>query len=182
MPTYVALLRGINLGPHKKIAMPALRELCENLGHTSVTTYIQSGNVVFVSSDRSAAAVGSALAEAIADAFGHEIAVLVRTPKQLDAVLEHNPFLGQGADPKELHVAFLADKPGAARVKELDPDRSPGDEFAVRGKEVYLRYPNGMGRSKLTNDYLERRLGTTSTVRNWNTVNKLAELGHSAGV
>ena len=180
MPTYVALLRGINLGPRKKIAMPALRDLCEELGHTSVTTYIQSGNVVFSSSVRSPAKVGSELSAAIAETFGHEITVVMRTPKQLEAVVENNPFLEQGASAKELHVAFLADKATATLAKRLDPERAPGDAFEVRGQEIYLRYPNGMGRSKLTNDYLERRLAMASTVRNWNTVTKLLELSRGS--
>jgi uncharacterized protein (DUF1697 family) len=87
-----------------------------------------------------------------------------------------NPFLEAGADIGTLHVAILADAPAAAKVKALDPDRSPPDAFAVRGREIYLQCPNGYGRTKLTNAYFDSKLATTSTVRNWRTVLKLVEL------
>jgi uncharacterized protein (DUF1697 family) len=179
VPTYVALLRGVNLGPHKKVSMPALRELCEELGHASVTTYIQSGNVVFTSGTRSAAKVAAELTDAIAGTFGHDVPVMIRTPRRLAAIIAENPFLARGEPTKPLAVAFLGDEPPAAAINELDPDRSPPDEFVVAGREVYLLYPNGLGRSKLTHDYLERRLGTTATIRNWNTVTKLLELARA---
>ena len=106
------------------------------------------------------------------------IAVVVRSGAELAAVAGRNPFLAAGADrdPATLHVAFLSERPAAAAMATLDPDRSPPDAFAVDGREVYLSYPNGSGRSRLTLDYLERRLGVEGTARNWRTVQRLAAL------
>ena len=91
-----------------------------------------------------------------------------------------NPFLEAGAETDKLHVVFLAELPDAERVEALDPDRSPPDEFVVRGREIYLHCPNGLARSKLTNSYFDARLSTTSTMRNWKTVRKLLELAAGA--
>jgi uncharacterized protein (DUF1697 family) len=101
---------------------------------------------------------------------------VTRTAAEIAQVAESNPFLPDGADPDTLHVAFLAETPSSTRVDSLDKDRSPPDKFAVSGREVYLHCPNGFARTKLTTDYLDKKLGTTSTVRNWRTVLKLLEL------
>ncbi len=176
MPTtYVALLRGVNLGAHNKVPMAALRSLVESLGHDDVQTYIQSGNVVF----RSAAKRGELaddLETAIAGEFGVKTAVVLRTEQELGTTLAGNPFVAGGADEKALHVVFLGSAPTRASAKNLDPDRSPPDEFAVVGAEVFLHSPNGFGRSKLSVDWFERILGRPATIRNWRTVTKLAEL------
>lgn len=175
MPTFVALLRGINLGARNKIAMADLRDLLETIGAEDVTTYVQSGNVVFRSASRSAETLERAIEKRIKADLGLEVAVLVRTKAQLAALVDGNPF----GDPKTVHVTFLAEKPAAARVRKLDPERSPGDEFRVVGREVYLRCPNGYGPSKLSNSYFEKQLGVAATTRNWRTVTKLAELASS---
>ena len=175
MPTYVALLRGINLGARNKIAMADLRELFAALGCEDVSTYVQSGNVVFRSPVRSAAKLQGGIEERIRADLGLQIRVLVRTSDELAAVAEGNPF-----DPATAHVTFLAEKPAAAGVRDLDPDRSPPDEFRVAGREVYLHCPNGYGRSKLTNAYFEKQLGVAATTRNWRTVTELARLANQA--
>ncbi len=178
--TYVALLRGINVGgKNAAVPMSELRSLLDSLGHVDVVTYIQSGNAVF-GSPRPATEVAAELEERIEQAFGIGVAVLLRTPAELARVVANNPFLTPDADVSKLYVAFLADEPAAAAVSGLDPERSPPDELAVRGREVYLRLPNGAGRTKLTIDYFERRLGTRATARNWRTVTKLLELAASA--
>jgi uncharacterized protein (DUF1697 family) len=99
--------------------------------------------------------------------------VLLRTAEELAVVADANPYLARERDPKKLHVVFLSEAPGST---DLDPDRSPGDAFAVRGREIYLHLPNGMGRTKLSIDWFERRLGVRATARNWNTVLKLIDL------
>lgn len=173
--TYVALLRGINLGARNKVAMPALRTLVESLGHEDVQTYIQSGNVVF----RSAAAkkdLAADLEAAIAGEFGVKAAVVLRTRAEVEKAVAGNPFVAAGADENALHVVFLGSPPTKAAAKTLDPDRSPPNEFALRGAEVYLHCPNGFGRSKLSVDWFERKLGGPATIRNWRTVTTLAEL------
>ncbi len=175
MTSYVALLRGINVSGHNKLPMADLRRLLEALGYEAVATYIQSGNVVFTSPAKEAD-VARDIAAAIKDEFGFDVPVVVRSRAQLTKVLVHNPYLEANADPSKLHVTFLASKPAAASIATLDPERSTPDEFTVRGREIFMFLPNGMGRSKLTTDYFERRLGTSATAWNWNTVNKLLDL------
>ena len=104
------------------------------------------------------------------------VPVIVRTRAELAKVARGNPYLKRGADASKLHVTFLADAPSTAAIKQLDPDRSRPDEFTVQGREIFMFMPNGMGRTKLTIDYFEKRLGTHGTARNWNTVNKLLDL------
>jgi uncharacterized protein (DUF1697 family) len=169
--TRVALLRGINLGARNKIAMPTLRELFADLGAEAVETYVQSGNVVF-----DGKLEAGAIEARIKRDLGLDIVVLLRTSTELQKVVEESPFAKKVKEPKQLHVTFLAERPKAARVQELDPERSPGDEFAVVGREVYLHTPNGYGVSKLSNAWFEQKLGVAGTSRNWNTVTTLAEL------
>jgi uncharacterized protein (DUF1697 family) len=176
MPVYVALLRGINVGGKNRLPMKDLAAIFAEAGCSEVTTYIQSGNVVFGAKEPHARRVPLLVAKKIADRFELRIPVLTRDASELEDVVRSNPFLRRGADAKALHVAFLESRPRAAEISSLDPDRSPPDAFAVRGREVYLHLPNGAGRTKLSNDYLEKRLGTTSTLRNWATVLKLFEL------
>jgi uncharacterized protein (DUF1697 family) len=173
--SYVALLRGINVGGKNKVPMQELRELFERLDHADVATYIQSGNVVFTSPAKPGP-IASGIAAGIKEQFGLTVPVIVRTRAELAKVAAANPYLASGADPSKLHVTFLADKPKAAAIATLDPERSSPDEFAVLGREIFMLLPNGMGRTKLTIDYFDKRLGTTGTARNWNTVNKLLDL------
>ena len=113
------------------------------------------------------------LARRIAARFGFTVPVVVRSASDVAELPARNPFLLAGAPPDILHVAFLAQAPTAAAIAALDPHRSPTDRLAVSGREVFLELPNGVGRTKLSNDWLERSLGTTSTIRNWRTVSRL---------
>jgi uncharacterized protein (DUF1697 family) len=176
---HVALLRGINLGPSRSLPMKALAELCTAAGCRDVQTYIQSGNVVFSASGRVATRFPDTLAAAILKKFKMEVPVVTRSAEELARVVRDNPFLERGIDPDWLHVAFLARAPALEQVASLDPARSPGDAFAVVGRDIYLHVPNGMARTKLTNQYLDSRLKTVSTVRNWRTVLKLLEMARS---
>lgn len=176
MPAYIALLRGINVGGKNKLSMRDLVAVFTDLGATNARTYIQSGNVLFEASAKAAAALPVSVASAIEERFGYRVPVVMRSATELARVLEANPFIERGVPAAELHVAFLASTPARGRVAALDPRRSPPDAFEVRGAEIYLHLPNGVGRTKLTNDYLDRVLGTTSTLRNWRTVEQLASL------
>jgi uncharacterized protein (DUF1697 family) len=176
MRTFVALLRGINVGGKTMIKMPELRSLLAEMDFEDVSTYVQSGNVVLKSSLGDARALAAAIEERIAQTFGLDTTVLVRTPADLREVADANPFRDRETDLTKLHVVFLSDRPAADAVSELDPTRSPPDEFSVRGREIYLHLPNGAGRSKLTIDYFEKRLGVRATARNWKTLTKLVEL------
>jgi uncharacterized protein (DUF1697 family) len=178
--TFVALLRGINVGGKTMVSMPELRSLFESLGHADVSTYVQSGNVIFRTPSGEQEALAAELEQRIASAFEVSPAVLLRTPAELTEIAGANPFLDHEPDFLKLHVVFLSAVPKADGVGELDPSRSPPDEFSVRGREIYLHLPNGAGRSKLTIDYFENRLGVRATARNWKTVTKLLELTSAA--
>ncbi len=173
---YVALMRGINVGGKNKLAMKDLVAIFEDAGGRDVVTYIQSGNVVFRATDAQAARVPARVAKVIASRFGYETPVVLRSASEVAAVAAKNPFLRAGAPPEALHVMFLADAPPAAAVASLDPSRSPPDAFEVRGREIFLHCPNGVGRTKLTNAWFDAKLRTVSTARNWKTVLELVRL------
>jgi uncharacterized protein (DUF1697 family) len=174
--TYVAMLRGINVGGHAKVAMTDLRASFAEMGFDDVQSYIQSGNVVFRSS-KSPTTLTSAIERALESAFGHGIKVVIRTGAQLAAVVGHNPLLGRDREPAKLHVTFLASKPAPSRLGALDAGAFLPDEFIVSGREVYLHCPEGYGRTKLNNAFFERSLGVVTTTRTWNTVTTLADMG-----
>jgi uncharacterized protein (DUF1697 family) len=173
---HVALLRGINVGGKHMLPMKQLAAMFGDAGCGDVQTYIQSGNVVFRATPALARRVPALIAEAVSNRFGFQTPVVTRTVEELRNIARHNPFPHASANPGTLFVAFLESRPGAAKVAKLDPERSPPDRFAVRGREVYLHCPNGIGRSKLTNEYFESRLATASTVRNWKTLLALIEM------
>jgi uncharacterized protein (DUF1697 family) len=156
--------------------MTELRSTLADLGLRDVETYLQSGNVVLESGDRAVTGLAGTIELAIAETFGLRIRVILRARKDLVAVTRSHPFLDTEADASRFHVVFLEATPDADKVAALDPDRSPPDQFEVIGREIYLRYPNGQGRSKLSLDYFERVLGIAGTARNWNTVTKLLEM------
>ena len=174
---YVALLRGINVGGKHKLPMKELVQLCEDAGCSEVRTYIQSGNVLLEAPAALAKRLPEDLAARIEERFGFAVPVVMRKVTELAQVAANNPFLGKrGVDPAHLAVAFLGKKPTAKAVASLEPDRSPGDAFEVVGREVYLHMPNGVARTKLTNAWMDSRLGTVSTARNLKTISKLLEL------
>ena len=173
---HVALLRGVNVGGKNRLPMAALSAMFERAGCTDVRTYIQSGNVVFGATPEVAAQVGAQVSAAIAKQLGLRVPLVLRSAKELRAVATNNPFLREREEQKRLHVVFLERPPTASARAALDPERSPPDRFVAKGRELYLCCPNGMARTKLTSDYLDRTLGTVGTVRNWNTVLALCEL------
>ena len=173
---YVAFLRGINVGGKNKLPMKELSAIFGLAGCTEVRTYIQSGNVVFKASATLAKQLPVVVRAAIKKNVGHDVPIVIRTAEELASVARSNPFLAAGASPETLHVAFLDSEPAPRAMAALDPARSPGDEFVARGREIYLRLPNGVARSKLTNAYFDRALATTSTIRNWRTVLELLAL------
>jgi uncharacterized protein (DUF1697 family) len=173
---HLALLRGVNVGGKNKLPMKDLASMFADAGCRDVRTYIQSGNVLFTAPPDLAAQVPALIARRITEAFGYRTPVILRTAEQLAAAVARNPFLAAGAPVETLHVLFLADAPTARRVASLDSDRSPPDAFRVHEREVYLHTPNGIARTKLTNAYFDAQLATTSTARNWRTVNALFAL------
>ncbi len=176
MPVYAAMLRAVNVAGKNKVAMAELRGVFEGLGHTGVTTYVQSGNVVFGARSRDEQRLRRAIEAAIAEHFGIDIVVMLRAADELRAVVRENPFQGDDDDATHLVVMFCDAAPDAATVRGTDGAMHSPDRFAVVGREIYLHCPNGLGRSKLTNDFFERKLGVRTTGRNWRTINKLVEL------
>lgn len=174
--TFVALLRGINVGGKNKLPMKDLVAMFERAGSSDARHYIQSGNVVFGATATLAARIPVLIAAEIEKVAGLRVPVVVRSSAELRAVAEANPLLGAGAGVDALHVMFLADAPGEKAIAALDPRRSPPDSFALVGREIYLSCPNGVARTKLTNAYFDSTLRTTSTCRNWRTVLKLVEM------
>jgi uncharacterized protein (DUF1697 family) len=173
---HVALMRGINVGGRNKLPMKDLARLFADAGCDDVHTYIQSGNVVFRASPALARRIPKRIAASVSERFDLDVPVIVRSATELHKAASRNPFLRAGKPTEALHVMFLADTPAAARVAALDPDRSPPDAFAVRGREIYLYCPGGVARTRLTNAYFDSRLATTGTGRNWRTVLKLVEM------
>jgi uncharacterized protein (DUF1697 family) len=176
MTTYVALLRGINVGGRTRVGMEDLRRLFVALGHTDVQSYLQSGNVVFRGPVEESSRLTGDLERRIARDLGVTVTVLLRTRDDLAHVVANNPFLNPETDLATLHVTFLADAPDHERAARLTTPIGEPDELSLVGREVYLHCPNGYGRTKLNNAYIERRLGVAATTRNWNTVTKLCEL------
>ncbi len=174
--SYVALLRGINVGGRNKLSMDALVKIFASAGCEDVRTHVQSGNVLFVASPKTARRIPSVVSDWIAASLRMRVPIVLRRPDELRAVAAGNPFLESGADPASLHVAFLAGVPDRSHVAALDPERSPGDSFELRGREIYLHLPNGEARTTLTNAYLDSTLATRSTIRNWRTLLELLEM------
>jgi uncharacterized protein (DUF1697 family) len=171
--TWVALLRGVNVGSGNRLPMADFRRSVESLGYADVTTYIQSGNVVFRSEDDEVT-IAERIGAVVADAHGLSVPVVVRRGDELLGLVDRHPFAPLVDDPKLLHVAFLD------RVCDTtsgpDSDRWLPDRWAVEGRELFLAYPGGSARSKMTIEQFERPWDVTATARNLNTVAKLAEL------
>jgi uncharacterized protein (DUF1697 family) len=175
MARYIVLLRGINLGPRNRIAMPALREELGAAGFEDVKTYVQSGNIVLASRS-SLKRVARDAEKVIADRFGLDINVVVRTRAELAAVVKRNPLGKVAKDPKRYQVSFLDAAPKPEVVKRLSEAVVAPEQFAHIGRELYAWHPKGVARSKLWAQLAGKNLGVTATARNWTTVTKLLEL------
>lgn len=172
---YVALLRGINVGGNRILPMKDLKALFEKLGYTEVSTYIQSGNVVFGASAALAKGIASAVDKAIQAKFGFSVPIVVRSAAEMEAIAKGNPYL-KSAPAESLHVAFLAQRPTAALAKALTNPGVDGEKFELKGSEIYLMFPKGLAKTKVTNAYFDSKLQTISTVRNWRTTLALLEM------
>jgi uncharacterized protein (DUF1697 family) len=172
---YVALLRGINLGKARQVDMTRLREVLTARGHGDVRTHLRSGNAV-LDSPLSETALAADLTEAISDEFGFDVPVVVRTGKELAAVVASDPFKKLATDPARYLVTFMAEEPPKDKVDAL-PEADVGD-YLVRGRELYLWLPDGIQNTPLASWKWDQLLGIPGTARNWNTVTKLAELAN----
>jgi uncharacterized protein (DUF1697 family) len=176
---HVALLRGINVGGRNKLAMAKLREIAEGCGFEDVKSYVQSGNLVFSAAKLRGAPVAALLREAILEQARLDVAVMVRTRRELAAVVAANPFANRVGDPTKLHVVFWDRAPRPSPLAALDLAVYAPEEARLVAGHLYLYLPEGMGRSRLAAD-LSRRKGPSGTARNWRTVTNL--LGMADGL
>jgi uncharacterized protein (DUF1697 family) len=177
MATYISMLRGINVGGHRRIKMDQLRESFEALSFRQVQTYIQSGNVVFRTRELSPAALSKRIEERILHDFGFSVAVVSRTADDMGVAIRNNPFLKQRRiDQEKLHVTFLSEAPAPCALKRLLDLAALPDQSHCSGKEIYLYLPNGVSGSSLMKTPLDRVLSVAATTRNWKTVNQLYEM------
>lgn len=180
MPVVISLLRGVNVGGHNVLKMEVLRALYESLGLRNPQTYVQSGNVVFQADDEALPELPLRIQKAIERKFGFQPAVIVRTLAELRDVVARNPFAARdGIEPSKFLVTFLPIHPTPeSREKVLDIDTKP-EELRIDGRELYIYFPNGMARPKLSFPVIDRALGMSGTGRNWNTVLKLLEMAEN---
>jgi uncharacterized protein (DUF1697 family) len=177
MPTWIALLRAVNVGGRNQVSMPRLREVLTAEGFVDVRTYVQSGNIAVRGAQRSAGSVGQRIGASIEREFGLAVPVVVRTPGEVASVIGANPFPAAAEQrPKLLHVTFLAGEPDADGVAAIHRDDLTRDVCRVDGRHLYVDYVDGVHGSKLTLPYFARRLGVDGTARNWRTVLALADL------
>lgn len=176
MTTYIALLRAINVGGHKKVAMSGLRNFVEELGFDDVRTLLQTGNLVFRSNARTGASLERLLEAEAEKRLNLRTDFVVRTDKEWAAIIADNPFPNEAKrDPRHLVVQFMKDAPPKNAVKALQAAIKGPEIVHANGRQLYAVYPAGIGRSKLTAKLMEDKLGTRGTGRNWNTVLKLGE-------
>ena len=174
MSTYVALLRGINVGGHNAVAMSDLRDLLTDLGFAGATTLLQSGNVVFKATGQTNSALESLLEKETARRLGVSADYIVRSANEWAKVVAANPFPKEAEeDPGHLIVMSLKSAVAAKSVEALQVSVKGPETVRGSGKQIYIVYPEGMGRSKLTGTVIEKKLGSRGTARNWNTALKL---------
>ncbi len=175
MRVAIALLRAVNVGGRNRIGMDDLRSICESLGLRDVETYVQSGNAVFRTAAGSLDRLAARMEDAIGKRLGFRPAVILRTAPELRETIARNPFAARGGlDPARLLVTFLAAEPSAEARAKLAAIRASPEEMHLAGRELFVYYPNGAGRSKFPQAAVERALKIAGTARNWNTVTKLA--------
>ena len=177
MAVIVSMLRGVNLVRHNRIKMDALRALYESLGLRDVETYVVSGNVVFRTKARNLTALAKRIEDAIEGSFGFRPRVIFRTPAELRDVVARNPFRSRrGIEPSKLLVTFLESHPAAEALEQVLKIKADPEELHIDGREVYIYFPNGLARPKLSWVTVEKKLKTAGTGRNWNSVTKLLEI------
>ena len=175
----ILLLRGINLGPHKRVPMPELRSLLTDAGFSEVRTYVASGNVV-LSSDAVPASVATEAERLIAERFGFGVDVIVRTGDELAEVVARNPLADVAVNPKRYQVSFLEREPDPSVLERIAASRAEPERLVAIGRELYAWHPDGIGRSKLWAKLGSNGLGVRATARNWTTVTTLLEMADAS--
>ena len=175
MTVHIALFRGINVGGHNKLPMSELVALLESLGCAAVKTYIQSGNVVFDHVTTNNSNLSQAISSAIQKQNGFSPHILLLTVSELQQAVTHNPFPDATAEPKTLHLWFLANEPNEPDLDKIEKIKAASESFVLAGRVFYLHAPEGIGHSKLA-AHVEKLLGVPATARNWRTVTKILDL------
>ena len=177
MTTYISILRGINVSGQKLIKMADLQKTYEKLGFGSITTYVQSGNVVFTEKKATPKELAASISKQIAKDFGFQVPVIVFSINTLKQIIASNPFIkDREKDTAFLHVTFLSSPPPKFDEKTIEEKKQSGEAIAFTNMAVYLYCPNGYGKTKLTNSFLETKLQVSATTRNWKTANELARI------
>lgn len=180
MNTYISMLRGINVSGKNKLKMDDLKVMYEKLGYNDVLTYIQSGNVFFKCPETPLEELATTIKNEIANTFGYDVKLFVRTIDQFERIADNHPFQTTGEEPlSQLLVTFLATKPAEELVNAIADFVHKEDQFKIQDDVIYLFCPGGYGKTKLSNNFFERKLKVDATTRNWKSVNKLLELAKS---
>jgi len=182
MPAVVAMLRAVNLGSHNRIRMDALCTLCDSLKLRNARTYVQSGNVVFQTSERNLSRVAASIEKRIERDCGFRTDVIVRSQDEMRDVVARNPFAKRkDVDGKRLLVFFFGTDPGADAPEKIRSVKADGEALHLDGRELYIYFPDGVGRSRVSTSAIERMLKVAGTGRNWNSVRKLLEMMEELG-
>ncbi|HET7734256.1 MAG TPA: DUF1697 domain-containing protein [Paludibacter sp.] len=177
MTTYISLLRGINIGGHKKIKMDALRQMYSDLGFLKVQSYIQSGNVIFQSAETDTSLLEKSISNRILETFGFEVPALILTINELSTALKNSLFINNpNKDPTRMHLTFLSKIPDKSALDKISPAYYAPDEFCVNGKIIYNYCPNGYGNTKLTSNFFESKLKVIASSRNLKTSIELLDI------
>lgn len=177
MKTYISILRGINVSGHKIIKMDALRNLYENMGFSNVTTYVQSGNVIFSGQDIGIRVLEKQIYQQIEKEFGFQVPVILLSIEMLKHIIDNNPFVeDNNKDKSFFHVTFLSSIPEKYDSNIIKDKKQDDEDIAFSNYAVYLYCPNGYGRTKLTNNFIESKLKVGATTRNWKTTQELLKI------
>jgi uncharacterized protein (DUF1697 family) len=180
MGVVISMLRGVNLASRKRIKMDALRELYESLGLREPQTYVQSGNVLFKTREQHLGRLAKRIENAIEGSFGFSADVILRTTAEMRQAIAANPFAARkNMDPAKLLVTFLASDPSEEAREKLRQIKADPEELWIEGRELFIYFPNGLARPKLSIPLIERTLKTSGTGRNWNSVRRLLEMAEA---
>jgi len=174
---YIALLRGINVSGQKSIKMADLTKLCDSLEFKNISTYLQSGNIIFEYETTDSSIIADNIKRAMRKKYGFDVDVIVRTAHELEKIISGNPLIQKSnIDAYKLHITFLLSHPQDQNSSTIEMAKEDNEFFIIKDREVYLYCPNGYGRTKLNNQAIEKKLKTPATTRNWKTAHTLLEI------
>lgn len=182
MNTFIAILRGINVSGAKPIKMDDLRKTFKSLGFEKVTTYIQSGNVVFTATESPASVLARKIEDKISKDYGFDVPVIVLTYKELQNLFFNNPLNDGTRETEFLHITVLSELPDDYNLKEIELKKQGNEEIVILERFVYLYCPHGYGKTKLNNNFLESKLKVAATTRNWKTAGELLKIAKNTEV